>query len=61
MTMLGQIEKNCFVTEGHSVDFFIHILGTRHCLNVLVIGHKEFHSPYQTLNIFMSNYYRNLT
>ena len=60
----GQIEKYCFVTEGHSVVFFVHILEHGHCLNILVIGYKEFHSPFQTsivIKIFMSNYYRNLT
>ena len=40
--------KILFVTEGHSVDFFIHILEHRHCLIILVIGYKDFHSPIQT-------------
>ena len=45
---MGQIEKYRFVTEGHSVAFFVHILEHGHCLNILVIGYKEFHSPFQT-------------
>ena len=50
--------------EGDSVDFFINILGHGDCLNILVTGYKEFHSPFQTsivIKIFMFNYYRNLT
>ena len=43
-----QIEIYRFVTEGHLIDFFIHILEHGHYLNVLVIGYKEFHSPFQT-------------
>ena len=43
-----QIEIYRFVTEGHLIDFFIHILEHGHCLNILVIGYKEFHSPFQT-------------
>ena len=42
--------------EGHSVDFFIHILKYEFFLNILVIGYKEFHSPFQTstaIKIFM--------
>ena len=40
--------KMLFVTGGHSLDFFIHILERRHCLIILVIGYKDFHSPIQT-------------
>ena len=39
-------------------------LGTWACLNILVIGYKEFHSPFQTsiaIEVFKSKYYRNLT
>ena len=32
----GQIEKYRFVTEGHSVDFFINTLGHGYCPNILV-------------------------
>ena len=45
---MGQIEKQHFITEGHSVDFFIHTMEHGHCLNILVIGYKEFHRPFQT-------------
>ena len=50
--------------ERHSVDYFIHILEHGRFLNILVIGYKEFHSPFQTsilIKILMSKYYRNLT
>ena len=46
--VLGQIEKYCFVTEGHSVDFFIYTLEHGHWLDILVTGYKECHSPFQT-------------
>ena len=61
---MSQIEKHPFVTEGHSVDFFINILGHEHCLNILATVCKDFHSPFQTsilIKIFMFNYFRNLT
>ena len=34
--------------EEHSVDFFIHILEQGHCLNILKIGYKEYHTTFQT-------------
>ena len=62
--LMRQTKKYSFVMEGHSLFFFVHILEHGHCLNILVISYKEFHSPFQTsivIKIFMSNYYRNLT
>ena len=44
---MGQIEKHRFVTEGHSVDFFVNILWHGHCLNILGTVYKEFHSHFQ--------------
>ena len=44
--VLGQIAKYCLIT-GHSVDFFIHILERGLCLDILVAGYKEFHSPFE--------------
>ena len=55
---MSQIEKHPFVTEGHSVDFFINILGHEHCLNILATVCKDFHLPFQTsivIKIFMFN------
>ena len=60
----GQIEQHCLITGGHSVDLLIHNLEHEFFLNILVVGYKEIHLPFQTsivIKIFMSKYYRNFT